>query len=95
MLALLQLCWGFVWLLELSDEPRLGVNGSLLFPDTVLTKICIVSSESEAAEDMLEMLEERAMVAVVAVVVVVVVEVVVVGVVGVTVARAIMSAGEW
>lgn len=49
------------------------LRGIVLLPDTVLTKICIVSSASEAVEDMLLMLEERAMVAVVVIVVVAVV----------------------
>lgn len=49
------------------------LRGIVLLPDTVLTKICIVSSASEAVEDMLLMLEERAMVAVLVVVVVAVV----------------------
>jgi hypothetical protein len=38
------------------------VRGIVLVPDTVLTKICIVSSGSELAELMLLMLAERAMV---------------------------------
>ena len=37
----------------------------LLLPDTVLTKICIVSSDSELEELMLLMLEERAMIVVI------------------------------
>lgn len=43
------------------------VSGIVLLPDTVLTKICIVSSASELEELMLLMLEERAMVVVVSV----------------------------
>jgi len=39
-----------------------GIN-SLLLPDTVLTKICIVSSDSELEELMLLMLDVRRMVA--------------------------------
>lgn len=38
------------------------VRGIVLVPDTVLTKICVVSSDSELEELMLEMLAERAMV---------------------------------
>ena len=37
----------------------------LLLPETVLTKICIVSSASELDELMLEMLEVRRMVAII------------------------------
>lgn len=40
------------------------VRGIVLFPDTVLTKICIVSSVSELEELMLLMLDVRRMVAV-------------------------------
>lgn len=40
-----------------------GIN-LLLLPDTVLTKICIVSSDSELQELMLLMLDVRRMVAV-------------------------------
>jgi hypothetical protein len=43
----------------------------LLLPETVLTKICIVSSDSELEELMLEMLDERRIVAVVVVLMVV------------------------
>lgn len=35
------------------------VSGIVLLPETVLTKICIVSSDSEQDEVMLEMLEVR------------------------------------
>lgn len=41
------------------------VSGIVLLPDTVLTKICIVSSASELEELMLLMLEERAMIVVI------------------------------
>jgi len=40
------------------------VRGIVLLPDTVLTKICIVSSDSELDELMLLMLDERRIVAV-------------------------------
>jgi hypothetical protein len=40
------------------------VRGIVLVPETVLTKICIVSSDSELDELMLLMLDERRMVAV-------------------------------
>lgn len=40
------------------------VRGIVLLPDTVLTKICIVSSDSELDELMLVMLDERRIVAV-------------------------------
>lgn len=57
-------CW-----CDARSEPRnRGVGDVLLSPDTVLTKICIVSSESDVEELMLEMLEERRMVAVAGVV---------------------------
>ena len=49
-----------------APVPTLGTTGMnvLLLPDTVLTKICIVSSDSEPEELMLEMLDVRCMVAV-------------------------------
>jgi len=40
------------------------VRGIVLLPETVLTKICIVSSDSELDELMLLMLDERRIVAV-------------------------------
>lgn len=40
-----------------------SVRGIVLLPETVLTKICIVSSASEPDELMLEMLDVRCMVA--------------------------------
>lgn len=42
-----------------SEIARNGGKDILLLPDTVLTKICIVSSLSELSELMLEMLDVR------------------------------------
>ncbi|KAH9879854.1 hypothetical protein J1614_001878 [Plenodomus biglobosus] len=44
-----------------DSEPRLWRRDSLSLPETVLTKICIVSSDSEVDELMLEMLDVRRM----------------------------------